>query len=70
MKVIQTERTNSNSCAYWPFYMKGQDTETVEVPLTPFSIGFNNASIDPLADSTEYGIDLYVQLLEANNIIV
>ena len=50
--------------------MKGQDTETVEVPLTPFSIGFNNASIDPLADSTEYGIDLYVQLLEANNIIV
>ncbi len=51
-------------------HLPERSQKTVEVPLTPFPIGFNDASIDPLADSTEYGIDLFVQLLEANDIIV
>ncbi len=43
-----------------------QETERVEVPDTPFPDGFSLQDlqhIDPLADSSEYGIDLYLNVL-------
>ncbi len=45
-----------------------QESENVEVPKTSIPTGFSleelERNVDPLADSDEYGIDLYIKLLQ------
>ena len=45
----------------------GVDVDTVEVPETAIPVGCSLSgieNIDPLASSDEYGIDLYLKLLD------